>query len=181
MASNDWLNDVMQFDHVIRINPDLSLDEHPTPHVYAPESVISVDDNGQILADDEKAFTEYLRSQGWEVLNGYSGQSGYAGPIMHASEYIGGSLADDILDKPGLYVTCTVETLDDSGEAAGWVVCHREIELPHVGYRCPCCGIDVIGTQPICSDCELAGCRRSQRGGNDRGWYDCQRDDTDEE
>lgn len=130
MSSNNWLNRVMEFDHVIRVRPDGTVDEHPEPHVYAPESVIETDEDGQILAGHETAWIEYLRSQGWEPERGWTGQYGYAGPIMHPSEYIGGHLADHILETPGLWVAVSVECIpwDEDGEsdAAGWAVLYRE-------------------------------------------------------
>lgn len=174
------LNKIMEFDHVIKVNPDLTLDENPEPHVYAPECVIGTDENGQILPSDEAAWLESLKSQGWDVLKGYSRQYSYNGPIMDRAEYIGGALEDDITDKPGLYVVCSVETLDDSEDAAGWIVAYREIELPVVSYRCPCCGDDVMDSGPVCSDCELAGCVRTTDAGGDRNYFNCERDDTPE-
>lgn len=45
----------------------------------------------------------------WEPMTGYTGQHGYSGPHMHPSEYVGGALARDILDTPGLYVCVTVD------------------------------------------------------------------------
>lgn len=181
MPNYDWLNSMLEFDHVIRVNPDLTIDDHPTPHIYAPESVIGTDDNGQISDADEKVWLNYLASQGWEALDGWSSQYGYSGPIMHPSEYIGGYLAEYILDHPGLYVVTSVETMDDSEEAAGWVVLFREIELPVELYRCPCCGDDVMSTRPICSDCELAQCERSNDVTGERSWWNCQRPDIDHE
>jgi hypothetical protein len=50
------------------------------------------------LYDDE------LDSDRWELLDGYSGQYGYSGPVMHPSEFIGGGMARDILATPGTYV-----------------------------------------------------------------------------
>jgi hypothetical protein len=64
----------------------------------------------------------------WEPLSGYTGQYGYNGAVMHASEYLGGRLAADILDDPGVYVVVTVEVMptDDEPEPfpAGWAVFH---------------------------------------------------------
>lgn len=45
----------------------------------------------------------------WEPMTGYTGQYGYNGPHMHPSEYVGGALARDILDTPGLYVCVVVD------------------------------------------------------------------------
>ena len=110
------LNDRMDFDHVIRVTDDGEVVDGPAG-VYAPT-----------LWDGE------LDSGRWEMLNGYSRQDGYPGPIMHSSEYIGSSMARDILAKPGVYVAVVAEYSpeddDPDGEpvAEGWAVC-RLIEL----------------------------------------------------
>lgn len=63
---------------------------------------------------------------GWTLIDGYSGQHGYSGPIMHASEYIGGRMVDAILAMDGWYVAVACETLDDGDEPAGWALAHRD-------------------------------------------------------
>lgn len=66
---------------------------------------------------------------GWALLSGYSGQDRYAGPVMHASETIGGRMADDILSTPGVYTATTVEVYPTDDEPdpfpAGWAVARR--------------------------------------------------------
>jgi hypothetical protein len=103
-VSPDELNALMEFDHVIEVH-DSGMVSEPTD-VWAPE-----------LYDEEV-------SDGWVLMNGYSGQYGYAGPIMHPSEYIGGDLARDILAEPGVYVALIAKNLDDS-EPDGWAVARR--------------------------------------------------------
>lgn len=61
----------------------------------------------------------------WSLLTGWTGQSGYRGVVMHASEYVGGALAGHITENPGLYVVISVETDDDSEDAAGWAIAYR--------------------------------------------------------
>lgn len=85
------LNDEMPFDHVIRITDDHRL-ESVYGEIYAPEVY-----GDEILSDD------------WEWMDGYSGQEGYSGPHMHSSEFIGGRIARDIVETPGVYVAVTVE------------------------------------------------------------------------
>jgi hypothetical protein len=124
------LNEIMQFEHVIRIEADGTVTER-VPGIYAPESVIMTDEDGQISADDEKAWLASLERQGWSVLNGWSGQYRYAGPIMHPSEYVGGALEDYIRETPGLYTAISVECLgpdedSDSEEPAGWAIAYRK-------------------------------------------------------
>lgn len=46
----------------------------------------------------------------WEPFSvRYTGQYGYTGAVMHASEQLSGALAADILATPGTYVICAVE------------------------------------------------------------------------
>lgn len=80
------LNDRVEFDCPFEIHADGSVtDWHD---MYAPD-----------LCDDE------LEGDGWSLwTHGYSGQYGYAGPIMHNSEFIGGGLERDLLATPGVYV-----------------------------------------------------------------------------
>lgn len=118
------LNDIMEFDHVIRVREGGAI-EHPTG-VYAPEFSVGVDEDGQILAEYEAQMIADVQSQGWALLTGWSQQYSYSGPIMHASEFIGGALETHICETPGLYCAVTVETDDDDNEAAGWAVAFRE-------------------------------------------------------
>ena len=70
---------------------------------------------------------------GWSALNGFSGQYGYRGPVMHSSEYIGGRMAETILESDGLYVPvvayadcedgCTEDC--DADHVIGWVLAHK--------------------------------------------------------
>jgi hypothetical protein len=80
------LSDLMEFDHPVTVHEDGTVTDGPAG-IYAPT-----------LYDDE------LDSSSWELMNGYSGQYGYGGPIMHPSEFIGGGMARDILAEPGTYV-----------------------------------------------------------------------------
>lgn len=93
--------------------------------VYAPE--VWHDEVSDVLIGEEGWE---VSEEGWEAFStGYTGQHGYSGPVMHASEYIGGRLADDILTTPGVYVVCAVEVLpeDDDPEPfpAGWIVLRK--------------------------------------------------------
>jgi hypothetical protein len=97
------LNDIMQFDHVIRVNLDGTI-TYNLPGVYAPELLMHADEDGQVMPEDERDYIAQAERQGWELLRGWTGQYGYAGVIMHPSEYVGGALADHIREIPGLYV-----------------------------------------------------------------------------
>lgn len=83
--------------------------------VYAPE-VYHVD------GEQHPRDVEVLSDE-WETFSvGYTGQWSYNGAVMHASEYLGGRLADDILTNPGVYVVVSVEDPDDHDSPAGWTV-----------------------------------------------------------
>ena len=126
-VNNRELDDIMSLDHVIRVETDGTITE-PVPGVYAPELLMSTadDDCHSILDDHEKAYIEDARRQGWEILDGFSGQDRYTGPIMHTSECIGGYLEDHIRSTPGLWVAVSVEIDGDPEHPAGWAVLHRE-------------------------------------------------------
>lgn len=98
------LNEIMDFDHVIEVHEDGSITDRPD--IYAPD-----------LHDGEVG-------SGWKLLNGFSGQDRYAGPIMHQSEYIGGGMERFIRESPGVYVALVDYPLDDT-EPDGWAVAYR--------------------------------------------------------
>lgn len=104
------LNTRLEFDCVVEVHKDGTMtDRHD---LYAPESY-----------DDGTGGIDFAGSTVWKPLDGYSGQYGYSGPIMHPSEYIGGVLEDDIATTPGVYVVVVVTDLDDvDGEPSGWAV-----------------------------------------------------------
>lgn len=90
----------------------------PLPGQYVPESLpddVSDEELSRIVSDVD----------GWTLLSGFTGQYGYRGPVMHASETIGGGLARHILSTPGDYAVATVDDID-TGEPSGWVVLYRE-------------------------------------------------------
>lgn len=72
----------------------------------------------------------YVDGSGWTPLTGWTGQYGYRGAVMHASEQFAGSLADHVLSTPGTYVLTVVDVLpdedDEDPEPAGWAVLRRE-------------------------------------------------------
>lgn len=80
------LNAIMECDHVIvSYGDDTVADDIPVPH--AP-SILDGEPDGM----------------SWSLLDGYSMQHGYRGPIMHDSEFIGAKLAEHILSHAGYYV-----------------------------------------------------------------------------
>lgn len=114
------MNDLMEFDHVIQVHEDGTVTDGPA-NVWAPDLF-----NGEIE-----------QGSGWTLLDGYSGQSGYSGPVMHDSEYIGAAFERDILATPGLYVAIVgywvADDDDDDREDSesvleGWAVAYRSVE-----------------------------------------------------
>ena len=98
----DTLNATMEFDHVIYSHGDGTVSDAST---YGPEVLDAVDGC----------------PAPWEPMTGCTGQYGYDGPHMHPSEYVGGALARDILDTPGLYVCVVVDygpCTDDADRSA---------------------------------------------------------------
>lgn len=119
------LNDVMEFDHVIRVAGNGAVSD--VDNVYAPELLIATDDDGQILPEHDAELRADAERQGWTLLTGFTGQYSYNGPLMHASEFVGGGLERHILSNPGLYCAVAVEIDNDrDDEPAGWVVAYRE-------------------------------------------------------
>lgn len=116
------LNDLMEFDHVIRVRGGVA-DDADVPH-FAPEAWVHVED-GSIRAEDE--MLNQLRSAGWEVMTGYTGQYSYSGPLMHSSEFIGGGMARAILQQDGYYVALAVTTDEEASEAENWIVAYRPL------------------------------------------------------
>lgn len=98
------LNDVMEFEHVIVVHDDGTVTDAPAG-VYAPS-----------LMDED------LDGGDWTLLDGFSGQYRYSGPVMHASEFIGGRMAEHILATPGTYVAVVSEDPDGDDEPVGWAV-----------------------------------------------------------
>ena len=116
----DTLNEEMDFDSVIYSHGDGTVSD-----------VTSMDSPDVYIAEQEDGtWAEEVMDGPWELLSGFSGQYGYSGPHMHASEYIGGGLARHILEMEGFYVV-TVATpmpFDECEEADfdAWVVACTE-------------------------------------------------------
>ena len=108
----DTLNSVMDFDHVIRVHKDGTVTD--APDVWAPE-----------MHDGELEAYDHIPNQpvGWSLMTGYTGQDSYYGPCMHASEFIGGDMARDILSAPGYYVALVDYPSDDT-EPESWAVAY---------------------------------------------------------
>lgn len=114
------VNDV-DFDHPFRIGFGGVITD-AAPGIYGPESVMHSEENDVDI--------DCLNEEWQPFSQGYTGQFGYRGPVMHASEYIGGRLEADILATPGVYVVTSVEVEpdeeDEDPEPAGWIVLKRK-------------------------------------------------------
>lgn len=102
------LNDVMEFDHVIRVDRDGNVTDGPSEYFELTDGNL----------DGPK---------GWSLMRGYSGQYMYSGPVMHDSEFIGGTMARDILAQPGLYVALVNSYITDDEDGSvleGWAVAY---------------------------------------------------------
>jgi hypothetical protein len=106
---SDRLTDIMDFDHVIEVHEDGSITHRPD--IFAPA-----------LHDGE------LEGDEWELLDGFSGQDRYSGPIMHQSEVIGGGMERFIRENPGIYVSLVDYPIDDEdSEPDGWAVAVKKV------------------------------------------------------
>ena len=95
----------MEFDSPFRVHRDGSISTGIG--VYAPE-----------------VLDETIEDSGWEFVSGFSGQDRYSGPIMHDSEYLGGYMAEHVLENPGVYVLVAAywspEEGEDESAIEGW-------------------------------------------------------------
>lgn len=109
---NETLSQMMEFDTVVEVLDDGSVIYRHDLH--APE----------LYASDGK----HDEIDGWTLLEGYTGQYGYRGPIMHNCELIGGRLEQDILETPGVYVAlacCWLDMLEEDDPYEGWAVARK--------------------------------------------------------
>lgn len=108
------LNSFMEFDSVIYSDGNGNIES--VTGIYAPNLYYFETSEGKWELSEDIAP--------WELMNGYSGQYSYSGPIMHTSEFIGGKMARDILEQEGYYVAVVAyyERPDDELDADGWAV-----------------------------------------------------------
>lgn len=117
-VTTDTLSEIMDFDHVIRVNADRSIED--VEGIYAPEA-FEPDSLSTVLVEGRRT---------WHLLfAGWSGQDRYTGPWMHDSENFSDGMTEEILSNPGVYV-CIYATYPadeddpDNGETMieGWTV-----------------------------------------------------------
>lgn len=67
---------------------------------------------------------------GWTPVTGHSGQHGYSGPLMHASEQFSPNVLDSMYRKYGpdaVYVLALVDDGDDpEAEVDTWIILRRD-------------------------------------------------------
>jgi hypothetical protein len=121
----ETLSDAVEFDSPFRVYEGGKIGD--AEDIYAPELM-----DGELLGD------------GWAFISGYSGQDGYSGPIMHSSEYLGGKMAQDVLDEPGLYCMVPAYYTNDEDPAdgpfiEGWTLVRfgGEWALARYDAKCP--------------------------------------------
>lgn len=114
------LSDILNFEHVIRVNDDATITDD-TPGEYAPDLIQWEQPDG--------TWVEELLSDSWELLTGFTGQYSYSGPMMHASETIGGGLALHIVTHPGFYVALVPSVLAANEEPDGWAVAYKPLKI----------------------------------------------------
>jgi hypothetical protein len=113
------LNDIMEFDVVVRSDGEGNVE--PLPGLHAPEVWAQLDDTME-------SYTGYYTvSPGWNLLKGFTNQEGnFLTEFLHESEYIGGGLERHIRENAGHY--CVVGVYDDSEDSpSSWAVAFREL------------------------------------------------------
>jgi hypothetical protein len=107
----------VEFDHPFTITNGEVVDVNDA---YAPSVYL-------VEGDDD----ETIDGQGWQfVSDGWTGQYGYSGPVMHASEFIGEGIAERLAEMAESYRAFAIvavefipENEDDlSTEPVGWAI-----------------------------------------------------------
>ena len=113
--TRDTLNSLVEFYCPFIVHGDGRVTTNPTGAPYCPEVHHVEHGNGVEICDER-----------WGFVDGFSGQFRYSGPVMHASEYLGGRMAEHVLSQPGTYCLAVVEVIDDPDdddpEPAGWIL-----------------------------------------------------------
>lgn len=114
----------LEFDTVfeVKVSDGTVIERHD---LYAP--TVTNDPDGDVDVDGE----------GWECLTGMTGQYGYNGAGMHASEYIGTGIAERLYDMAVTaaedgerlaFVAVVIDDADD-GEPDGWAIAYRKVPV----------------------------------------------------
>lgn len=121
----DTLNALVEFGVPFTVMPSPTDGPSLLPATVAGPDLVTLDEGSLEVRIDHR---DPLFAP-WTPVDGYSGQHGYRGPVMHASETLSGSMAADVLavDEPTVYVLAEVSTITPSGdiaveEPAGWML-----------------------------------------------------------
>ena len=124
-----------------RVSDDVQAQDFDCPFTLAADGTVTGGASGpdvfapSVFHDEESDV--WIDGAGWEPLTGMTGQYGYHGAVMHASEVIGGSTG--IVRRMLEYVT-------DAGEPQTFVIVSVEVMTEdHAGMtgdECPACGED---------------------------------------
>lgn len=129
----DELNRVLDFDGAYRVEHHgcIACERPDEVHEHTGTvTVQGVNDRAPEVTTweaDGGVWPYEVDGDGWELMTGYTGQYGYTGPMMHASEFVGGRLARDILATPGLYAVVTVTDMTSGELADEWAVARKDV------------------------------------------------------
>ena len=127
----DNLNDLAEFDRVFMVHNDGTV-SFPDG-IYAP---------GVVHEDTERNRAD-IGDKDFQAVTGWSDQYTYSGPVMHPSEFLGGRMAEWVLETPGIYAVVVVDVLscedcedlepdhepDCEHEPSGWMLLTGKAEL----------------------------------------------------
>jgi hypothetical protein len=117
------LNDLMEFYHVVTSDGEGNVTDGPSS-LYAPQPYVDLNSEGQMISLSPADIHDLGE---WTLLDGFSGQHGYSGPIMHESEFVGGGLERHIRENAGYYAVVEITGIggDDDDNCVGWAVAFR--------------------------------------------------------
>ena len=116
IVTAEELNRFVEFNIQFIVNEDGTVEMSAN---FEPDEVIgNYPEHGNVFISD-----------GWTARSyGYTGQYGYAGPVMHESEQLSGRIADDILSEPCEYCICEVSYFPEDDHD------QEEYEMEHEGW-----------------------------------------------
>lgn len=110
-AQAETLNGLVEFDCPFRSFGDGTISN--VTGIYAPDTLY-----GNEIEDKDR--TKYVYPfpgySDWELISGFRGQDSYSGPVMHNSEYLGGGMAEYVLENAGVYVLMAVSWPPENDE-----------------------------------------------------------------
>lgn len=116
-----WLDRAVNFDEVFLVKRD------PTGIGVEFQTGSFAAHAPSVTSGSEADIT--VDGQGWEAVTGMTGQWGYFGAVMHASEMVGQKMVEEIvrlsLDEPTYWVFTEVTDDEDPDSACGWALLHK--------------------------------------------------------